>query len=186
MVLRHYYRGGAIGKLLKDHYAYIGLTRSRPFCEFDLLAKLTQQGLPAPKPIALHVKRKKLGRCYQGDIITQRIQGSTDLASILSERPATENEITTVGQTLRRFHDHNVYHHDLNAHNILIDNESRAWLIDFDRGAIRPNTQGWKGANLSRLQRSLNKESQRQAQFFWSEDDWTLLLNSYHLENDPT
>lgn len=179
LVLRHYYRGGAIGKLLYDHYIYFGLLRSRPLREFELLAQLKKLGLPAPYPVAIHVDRISPTR-YLGDIITKRIHNTTDLVSLLSERPATENEIITIGQTLRRFHDHNVYHHDLNAHNILLDNQNRAWLIDFDRGAIRPNASSWKNNNLNRLLRSLKKESQRLPQFYWQKSDWDLLLKSYN------
>jgi 3-deoxy-D-manno-octulosonic acid kinase len=50
-----------------------------------------------------------------------------------------------------------VWHADLNAFNLLLDEQGDAWLIDFDRGrygAVAPNE---RRSNLLRLRRSLDK-----------------------------
>jgi 3-deoxy-D-manno-octulosonic acid kinase len=49
-----------------------------------------------------------------------------------------------------------VCHADLNLHNLLLDAQSRVYLIDFDRGTRRA-AGAWKAANLARLRRSLDK-----------------------------
>ncbi len=178
MVLRHYFRGGLIGKILTDHYVYTGLNNTRPMREFKLLRHITSLGLPAPHPIAVQVKKHPLFR-YTGDIITQKIDKATDVVSLLSERPLSPKELNIIGKTIKRFHDHNVYHHDLNAHNILLDDQNTAWLIDFDQGAIRKNSGTWKQQNLDRLKRSFEKEQLRIASFHWNKQSWLHLLEGY-------
>ncbi|MFL0801704.1 MAG: 3-deoxy-D-manno-octulosonic acid kinase [Agarilytica sp.] len=178
MALRHYFRGGLIGKLLTDHYAYTGLNNTRPFREFKLLKHIAALGLPTPQPVAVHVK-KHLPLSYTGDIITKKIGNAADLVDLLSKRALTPEELHLVGSTIRRFHDHNIYHHDLNAHNILLDNQNTAWLIDFDQGSIRNDNNTWKQHNLGRLKRSLEKEQGRLSAFHWNEQSWNQLIEAY-------
>ena len=52
MLLRHYYRGGLVGKVNKDRFWREPEQQSRAIHEFDLLGKLVELGLPVPKPIA--------------------------------------------------------------------------------------------------------------------------------------
>ncbi len=178
MVLRHYFRGGLIGKLFTDHYVYTGLNNTRPIREFNLLSHISSLDLPAPQPIAVHVKKRPLS-CYTGDIITQKIDKAADLVSLLSERALSPEELNIIGETVKRFHDHNIYHHDLNAHNILLDGQNTAWLIDFDQGAIRKGSDSWKQQNLDRLKRSFEKEQLRLATFHWNKQSWRHLLEGY-------
>ena len=68
-VLRHYWRGGLVGKLLSDQYLYPGLEQTRVYKEFSLMSKLIELGLNVPTPIAAKVTRS--GLIYRGDIITR-------------------------------------------------------------------------------------------------------------------
>ncbi len=178
LVLRHYYRGGLIGKLLTDQYFYTGLKSSRAFREFNLLNRLHALGLPVPRPVAFRVK-KILALCCVSDIITVLIREAQSVAAILRAQPLSAAQWFAIGKTLRRFQHHHVYHHDLNAHNILLDRQQKAWLIDFDQGALRPGSNTWKSKNLQRLQRSLLKERQLHRGFHWREDDWRQLMAGY-------
>jgi 3-deoxy-D-manno-octulosonic acid kinase len=54
-------------------------------------------------------------------------------------------------------HDANVYHADLNAHNILVDDTQKIWLIDFDKSTRRTMTRALREQSLERLGRSLQK-----------------------------
>lgn len=176
-VLRHYRRGGLIGKLIHDRYLYTGIARCRPVAEFRLLQQLHQQGLPVPRPIGAHVH--KVGLWYRGDLLIERIDGARDLVAWLQQQPLSEMQWQAVGQLLRRFHDAGVYHADLNSHNILMNDAKALWLIDFDRGAVRaPGV--WQEDNLARLLRSLNKEQQRLSPFYWQQQrDWPALMAGY-------
>ena len=52
LVLRHYLRGGLLGKVVSDRYLGGSLESSRPYLEWKLLGKLVELGLPAPRPAA--------------------------------------------------------------------------------------------------------------------------------------
>jgi 3-deoxy-D-manno-octulosonic acid kinase len=151
-VLRHYRRGGLAAKLSTDLYLWTGLELTRPWLEWHLLAELHTLGLPVPRPVAARVVRAGLG--YRGDLLTRRIPAARTLAELLQTRAKLPWH--DVGVTLRRFHDASVWHADLNAHNVLVDEGGGVWLLDFDRSERRLHGP-WKRANLERLQRSLRK-----------------------------
>jgi tRNA A-37 threonylcarbamoyl transferase component Bud32 len=176
LVLRHYYRGGLIGKLIRDTFLRVNARRCRGLAEFSLLQQLYSRGLPVPRPAAARIRT--LGLIYQADILIQLIPNSQDLAQLLQQRALTSQEWFVIGQTLRRFHDEGVYHADLNCHNLLLDTAGRAWLVDFDRGRFRPEGI-WKNDNLDRLLRSFRKELRRLKPFYWKETDWERMLRGY-------
>lgn len=176
-VLRHYYRGGLIGKLIKDSYLYQGMALTRAAQEFTLLAKMQQCNLPTPQPIAYQVIKK--GFFYHADLITQRIENAEDLATVLSEKRLSSALWQVIGATIRKFHQQGIYHHDLNAHNILIDVNDKVWLIDFDRGEQRKINNKWQQNNLERLKRSFLKELNKLPAFHWQEQDWFAFMQGY-------
>lgn len=157
-VLRFYRRGGLPGKFILDRYFYTGLERTRAWREWRLLADAWEQGLPVPRPVAARVLRSGAG--YQAAIITETVPG-TPLAALLDLETVTGDAWRAIGLAIRRLHDAGVWHADLNAHNILVGNASsdtpRVFVIDFDRGRIRPQDTAWRRANLARLRRSLHK-----------------------------
>jgi len=176
-VLRHYYRGGMIGKMNKDYYCFAGLQATRAAREFELLKTLQQLNLPAPNPIAYRVIRK--GFLYQADLLSERIVEAEDLVAKLSTSTLSDELWRKIGETIKNFHLHGIYHHDLNAHNILIDQQNKIWLIDFDRGEQRKVSSSWQQANMARLLRSFNKERQRLENFNWQENNWADLMSGY-------
>jgi len=178
-VLRHYYRGGLIGKIINDKYLFTGQKNTRAACEFQLLNILQGLTLPAPKPIAYRVTKQ--GPFYRADLLSSRIEHAQDLVAILSQRELAEQEWFEIGRVIRRFHDAGIYHHDLNSHNILIDHQKNVWLIDFDRGEQRAVSSVWQQANMARLLRSFEKEKTKLATFYWQKSDWQFLLEGYLL-----
>ena len=178
LVLRHYYRGGLLGKWLQDRYWFNGITRSRAYQEFQLLTHMHAQGLPVPQPWAMRVQRS--GLFYRMDILLERIPQATDLVQRLRQNPLSTEQWYAIGQTVKRFHQAGIYHDDLNAHNILLDHQERTWLIDFDKGKQQP-AGTWQQANLQRLQRSLHKEATLHTPFHWqAATDWQALLRGYN------
>ena len=179
-VLRHYYRGGLIGKLNKDRFIRTPVPQSRAMAEFQLLQHMHQQGLPVPKPVAALYSAGRLS--YQADILLELVDGSEDLAKLLRQRALSRSQWQEIGTMIRRFHDAQIYHSDLNCHNILLDPEGKFWLIDFDKCAQRCS-EDWKTVTLARLQRSLKKEAglaQKNGQgWFVTEEDWQMLLKGY-------
>ncbi len=174
-VLRHYRRGGLPAKLSDDCYLWSGLERSRPWHEWHLLVTLQAHDLPAPRPVAVRVVQS--GLCYRADIVTARIAGQA-LAQILGREPLPRENWREVGACIRRFHEAGVYHADLNAHNILLDEAGRVFLVDFDRGRFRLPGD-WRQSNLDRLQRSLRKLASLDVRFAFNESDWDVLIQGY-------
>jgi 3-deoxy-D-manno-octulosonic acid kinase len=175
-VLRHYWRGGLIGRYIPDSFCYTGLLRTRSFAEYALLQKLVDDELPVPKPVAARVVRH--GWHYQADILIERIPDAEDLVQLLKREALPRDAWQQIGQVLAQFHQAGVYHADLNAHNILHDSRGRIWVIDFDKGALcRPGR--WQAKNLARLLRSLQKESALHPMFHWQMSDWQHLLVAY-------
>ncbi len=176
-VLRHYYRGGWLGKLMHDRYWFTGWQRSRAADEFRLLQTMQAQGLPVPTPWAARIHRH--GWFYRADLLLQRIPDAHDVVSVLRTRPLNRDEWHTLGETLQHLHRANIDHADLNSHNLLLDKAGKAWVIDFDKGKQHPAGGAWQVANMQRLQRSFRKELRLNPALHWQESDWQLLLEGY-------
>ena len=175
LVWRHYRRGGLLGRWLDDRYLWNGLRRSRPWQEFVCLQRLQQAGMPVPPVIAAQVQRS--GRWYRADLLTGWIEGSCSLASHLRSGSLPTAQWRALGALIARLHERGCEHADLNAHNILLDECGRFWLIDFDRARWRESSargRSWGQANLARLQRSLSK-----LQLTPAADDWAALQQGY-------
>ncbi|WP_038149239.1 3-deoxy-D-manno-octulosonic acid kinase [Tolumonas lignilytica] len=175
-VLRHYWRGGLIGRYVQDQFCFTRLNLTRSFAEFNLLHKLVEDELPVPRPVAARVVRQ--GLFYKADILIERIPGAEDLVQLLKRDALPRDTWQQIGQVLAQFHQAGVYHSDLNAHNILRDTSGKIWVIDFDKGNIRRPGR-WQAKNLARLYRSLQKESALHPLFHWQSDDWQNLLVAY-------
>jgi 3-deoxy-D-manno-octulosonic acid kinase len=175
--LRHYHRGGFAARVSADRYLWSGAARTRSFREFRLLAHMAESGLPVSAPVAARYVRD--GLSYRADLLTRRIASAQTLAQCLAA--ATLNAVLAghVGRTIARFHAAEVWHADLNAHNVLVDAEQGVWLIDFDRGRLRKPALAWQQANLKRLRRSFDKLGAKRTAHFDAQF-WHPLLAAYH------
>ena len=178
-VLKHYYRGGAVASILKDQYLGFDVEKSRAFREWRLLKKMRQLGLPVPDAVAAHVDKKMF--YYRADLITEKIANSKTLADVLEKNAISTEQWKKVGVCIKSFHQHDIYHADLNARNILLTESGDVYLIDFDNSYIRVNSTSWKMENLARLKRSLLKFKKNVTAFNFSEDNWSELLMAYKL-----
>lgn len=176
LVLRHYYRGGLVGKLLSDQFFITPVSHSRAMQEFALLRRMHTMGLSVPRPVAASYLRQ--GLIYRADIIIELVADSQDLATVMAKRELTAAEWQNVGQTIAKFHQHGVYHSDLNCRNILLDATGKVWLIDFDKCELRQSGV-WQQQNLQRLQRSLLKEQALTEPFYWQLKQWQDLERGY-------
>lgn len=175
--LRHYRRGGVAGRLFDDHYLWQGADRTRSFLEWRLLQRLHAAELPVPRPVAARYRRN--GPAYSADLITLRIAGAEPLSRRIANGTAPADIWARVGTCVRRFHDVGVYHADLTAHNLLVDDTGEVFLLDFDRGRLRGEGSGWRQANLARLDRSLRKIGREDARMAVTADDRELLQRAY-------
>ena len=174
--LRHYRRGGWTGRVIEDSYLWLGLANTRPWLEFALTRELHMKGLPVPRPVAAHVRRR--GLAYTCDLMTLRIPGAAPLANHLADASLPPSHWAMLGKTLRRFHHAGVRHDDINARNVLRDERGLFHVIDFDKARLLPSGP-WQEQNLARFRRSLDKFKAADPRFRFAEADWKALLSGY-------
>jgi 3-deoxy-D-manno-octulosonic acid kinase len=153
-VLRHYRRGGLVARFIDDHYLWVGEDRARAFREWRLLRKLRAGGLPVPDPVAAHVYRT--GLIYTADIITTYLPNTRKLSWFIEQGKVPADCWRGVGAMIRAVHDYGVNHPDLTAHNILLDETGKPFLVDFDNAEQRPPGE-WRRLGMERFNRSLRK-----------------------------
>lgn len=179
LVLKQYRRGGMIGRIVARRYFYTGLENTRVWREFRVLDQLNKMGLPVPIIVAAEVQIKDR-LFYHGRLITVEIANAKTLAEWIEQTALTERTWETIGSTLRLFHERTVYHDDLNANNIMLDNEAGVWLIDFDKGSIgHKRGERWKQSNLKRLRRSLSKIRTKVPHLHFTDRNWSSLMKGY-------
>ncbi len=175
-VLRHYRRGGLLGKLVRDTYVYSGEDLTRSFLEWRLLDKLAANNMNVPRPAAARFCRH--GTFYTADLITVRIPEVVPLSDYIAAQQRDEMFWRSVGASIWTFHEVGVYHADMNAYNVQVDSDGDVWMLDFDKGALRP-PGSWQQETLSRLHRSLNKVLRLDPRLHFCDADWEQLLRGY-------
>lgn len=134
---RKYLRGGLIGKLISKKFFRFGSQSRRAHDEFVMLLQMRALGLPVPQPL---VAQEKLGwLTVENAIIIEQVPNTQNLAEIMSQRALSEQEVSKIGTTLAQFFKYNIYHTDLNLRNILLDNQGRCFVIDFDKCYFESN-----------------------------------------------
>ena len=175
-VLRHYVRGGLIGKLIRDIYLWTGENNTRPFAEWRMLAKMAESGLRVPRPAAARYRR--VGPFYTADLITVRIPNVRSLSMCLGERGYDATFWQGLGAAIREFHAGGVYHADMNAHNLQIDDDGNVWMLDLDRGRLLAPGP-WQQRTLARLHRSLQKIKTLEPNLHYAAENWEQFLEGY-------
>lgn len=179
-VLRRYLRGGAIGRLIRQNYFWLGENSNRAFSEWRLLAKLVARGLPVPTPAAARYRR--FGIFYQADLLTVRVPGIRSLSDRITEAAGNGDFWPTLGAGICRFHLAGVFHADLNVSNVQFDRQDKLWLLDFDRGKLLPPGT-WQQRNLARFHRSLRKLKEFDSKVHYTEKNWGDFLDGYFSES---
>jgi 3-deoxy-D-manno-octulosonic acid kinase len=129
VVLKHYCRGGLLGKVVKEKY--LRFLQTRPAHEFKVLEKALCAGINVPEPIAWIVKGDFF---YSGWLLMKKIDYDFSLADT-GQIP--ESELTTILQALSSQIEllikNRIYHIDLHPGNVLVDKTRKVYLIDFDK-----------------------------------------------------
>lgn len=161
-VLRQYRRGGLVARLSQNRYLWSGEGHTRSFAEFDLLHFMYRHGLPVPRPWAAAYWR--CGLTYRAAIVVECFPCVLPLAKMLA-LPHHK----AVACAIIAMHNAGVWHADLNAYNILLNEQGQVWLIDFDRGRRQVLSARQKWANLLRLRRSLIKTAGTAGLDYWNQ-----------------
>jgi 3-deoxy-D-manno-octulosonic acid kinase len=173
-VLRHYRRGGLVARLSDDRYLWTGERHVRSFAEWRLLRQLVEWGLPVPVPVAAQYERA--GLLYRADLITEELPTRLTLAQALRAAPLEAAQWRQIGRCVGQLHAHGVRHADLNAHNLLLGEGDAVYVLDFDRGQLRPRGP-WEQAVLARLCRSLHKVTASLPSDRFGAQQWQWLLD---------
>ncbi len=180
-VLRHYLRGGLVANLLHDQYLWKGLKHSRPFQEQQVIQHALKHHLPVPEVVAFCVQ--KSGLLYRASIISRFINNKGTLASRLFDYRLSDQQWFDLGRLIKRMHQAHIFHADLNANNILIDETGGYSIIDFDKAKILELSESKAESNIQRLLRSLKKiqasRNQRNLSFNFELQQWQKLLEGY-------
>lgn len=161
-VLRRYRRGGWVAHVSRDRYIWTGVHQVRSLNEFDVLRSLYEAGLPVPRPLAASYWRS--GPTYRAAILVERLHDVRPLATAFDVADSEQ-----VARAIYAMHEQGVWHADLNAYNVLLDAEGRAWLIDFDKASRPALSLERRSANLLRLRRSLAKVAGPAGISWWDE-----------------
>ena len=175
-VLRHYHRGGLMRHFVRDHFLRTGFARSRCYREWQLLAAMQRDGLPAPEPVAARCCLR--GFTYTADLITRRIPEVEPLSVRLGRSALPASGWQAVGVCVGRFHAAGYDHADLTAHNLQIAPSGDVYLLDFDRGRHRRPRRAWQRDNIDRLSRSFRKLV-GEGSITFSAENWDALLTGY-------
>jgi 3-deoxy-D-manno-octulosonic acid kinase len=175
-VLRHYRRGGLLGKLVRDTYVFSGEDLTRSFMEWRLLDKLAANNMNVPRPAAARFCRH--GTFYTADLITVRIPDVVSLSQYIAAEDRDEAFWQSVGAAIWKFHEAGVYHADMNAYNVQVDKDGDIWMLDFDKGALK-SPGPWQQETLSRLHRSLRKVLDLDPRLHFRAANWEQLLQGY-------
>lgn len=178
LVLRHYKRGGFFGKIVKDRFFIFESNAHRALDEFKLLDYMLSKGLPVPKPVIAREIRSTLS--VTQDIVIERLNGYKDLSYVISKRELTEAEYTNIGKTIYLFFKENIFHTDLNIRNILINEEGKVAIIDFDKCFCTKLSIDMKKSMINRLLRSFKKELTRDLtkKIYFNEINFKFLKNN--------
>jgi 3-deoxy-D-manno-octulosonic acid kinase len=175
-VLRHYRRGGLLGKLVRDTYVFSGEDLTRSFMEWRLLDKLAANNMNVPRPAAARFVRR--GTFYTADLITVRIPDVVSLSQYIAAEDRDEAFWQSLGAAIWEFHEAGVYHADMNAYNVQVDKDGDIWMLDFDKGALK-SPGPWQQVTLSRLHRSLKKVLDLNPKLHFRAINWEQLLEGY-------
>lgn len=154
VVVKHYKRGGLLGRLVKSRYMKWGKSRSQ--LEFELLQKAQDLGINAPEPL-LYASRGRL--IYRAWLVTREIKTPLSLARLsLDDEKRTRQVMASVIEQISRLIDNRIMHVDLHPGNVVVDRKDRVFLLDFDKGKIyRGNKTRLRARYIKRWQRAVSK-----------------------------
>ncbi len=156
VVIKAYHRGGALRRI--NRRTYLGPGKPRSQAEFERLQQVRRIGVNAPEPLAFAVRGRLL---YHAWLITKELPDVRPLSAIsLDAPPAAAAAMPALTEQVQRLIRSRIHHVDLHPGNVLLDAQSRVYLIDFDQSRIsRSSAQKLARRYCRRWQRAVLKYS---------------------------
>jgi 3-deoxy-D-manno-octulosonic acid kinase len=154
VVVKHFKRGGLLGRLVRHRYLKWGKSRSQ--LEFELLQKARELGINAPQPL-LFASRGRL--IYRAWLVTSEIKKPLSLARLsVDDELRTRQVMASVIEQISRLMDNRIMHVDLHPGNVVVDSKDQVFLLDFDKGKIhRGNKTKLRDRYVKRWQRAVSR-----------------------------
>jgi 3-deoxy-D-manno-octulosonic acid kinase len=150
VVIKYYRRGGAIRYLIKQRYLKCGKTRSQ--IEYERLQKVGKLGVNAPEPVAFAYQGRLFYKCW---LVTREIKDHQTLVQISrSNEEQARMVMKAVIKQVSMLIKNKILHADLHPGNVIVDNQNRVYLLDFDKGGV---FSGEKNVLRSRYLRRWNR-----------------------------
>jgi len=157
VIVKNYTRGGLLRHI--NRRTYLKLSRYRCEAEFFLLNYLSGIGVNVPEPVAFAYKLKWFGGFYHAWIVTREIENAVTLARLSIQAPDRAKAV--MGDLVRQISilvENTIHHVDLHPGNVLVDDQNRVFLIDFDKARTGPqNRDQLREKYISRWRRAVAK-----------------------------
>ncbi len=171
-VVREYWHGGMVGKILKDYF-WDGM---RPVRELSVCEAASRGGIKTAEIIAI-VKNNIFGPFYKFRLVTKEITESIDLIELLlhsGENQLFEQKkeiINDLAKAVNDMHNAGIYHADLHLKNILVKSDPgggvHVYIIDLDKSKQYEKISFQsKMKNIMRLDRSVVKLRRKNRELF--------------------
>jgi 3-deoxy-D-manno-octulosonic acid kinase len=154
VVIKYYRRGGLVRYIIKNRYLKLGKTRAQR--EFELLHSLNNLGINVPESIAYAHRGRLLYRAW---LITREIYQPLSLVRLsLQDENKARKAMESVIEQISILIKNDILHVDLHPGNVVIDQEDRVFLVDFDKGHVyHGNKNKLKDRYIRRWRRAVNK-----------------------------
>jgi 3-deoxy-D-manno-octulosonic acid kinase len=128
-VIKHYLRGGIIHLFNKQYYLRTQGLRCRK--EYELFRLVRNLGVNAPEPLVFVYSGLVFYRAW---LITREIQGARSLAEIsINDSERAKSVMAALINQVEILIDNNILHVDLHPGNVLVDDDDKIYIIDFDK-----------------------------------------------------
>ena len=130
LVIKRYLRGGMLNRFLGDRYFKLAPCRART--EFEILLRAASPGINVPEPLAFLQRGKWIYQCW---LMTRFVPNRGTLAQISKGESSIECMGQVADQT-RQMIDHGIYHVDFHPGNVILGEDGRVYLLDFDKAVV--------------------------------------------------
>jgi len=168
-LVRRFSHGGLLRWLTGKRF----LDAERPFRELILSDSLLRVGIRTPRVLA--ARARSIGLGWQLEVLTRRVENALDLGYVLGLARKGElapgvraSILKSLGDLVRRLHQHGCLHADLQPNNVLVNSEAleggtpELWLLDLDRSYFVDHlADGERRANLRRLYRHVARREEQ-------------------------
>ncbi len=129
VIVKHYTRGGLMGRLIQHRYIYSAVCRAEQ--ELLMLERVRALGVCAPEPVGFVRKGSLL---YQNWLITREIQHRASLAELAaSEEEFVDQIAAELVAQIQILVENGIFHVDLHPGNVLVGDKHKVSILDFDK-----------------------------------------------------